>query len=129
MPSQVVNHVASTDGSAFKPGAEHGAFDATSDYHPYCVPDYSVQTTVEQCWLGDDNVILPDVRLLVRTRPTPCQEALTLTTRCPPRTALQIDTEDDTVIEYYNNWIKQLILDYSCVPPTRPSRAALGRGD
>lgn len=84
---QVVNHVASTDGSSFKPGAEHGAFDTAGDYHTYCtISDYTNQNQVEQCWLGDNNVILPD-----------------------------IDTEDDTVVSYYEAWIKQLVSDYSCV--------------
>ena len=56
-----------------------------SEYHPFCwVTDYNDQNQVEQCWLGDTTVALAD-----------------------------LDTEDQTVIDYFTTWIKQLVTDYS----------------
>jgi alpha-amylase len=47
------------------------------------VEDYTNQTQVETCWLGDENVALPD-----------------------------INTEDATVVSTYNAWIKSLVSTY-----------------
>jgi len=81
----VVNHVAATSGQSFQPSSSYGAFSTIDDYHPFCwVQDYTNQTEVEQCWLGDSNVALAD-----------------------------LDTENTKVINYWNDWIKKLISDYS----------------
>lgn len=53
-------------------------------YHPYCPMDFSNSTSEVDCWLGDTNVYLPDVK-----------------------------TEDPTVVSTYNDWIKQLIQEYN----------------
>ena len=80
----VVNHngwagAASTvDYSSFSP------FNAEADYHSYCQIDYSNTTSVQDCWLGDNNVILPDLK-----------------------------TESSTVMDGYQTWIKQLVSNYS----------------
>ena len=58
----VVNHVASTYGSSFTPNADYGPFSSTDDYHPFCwISDYSNQSNVENCWLGDNTVALADL--------------------------------------------------------------------
>ena len=46
--------------------------------------DYSNITSEQDCWLGDTNVYLPDVK-----------------------------TEDQTVVSTYQNWISQLVQEYS----------------
>ena len=69
----------STDYSLFKP------FNDARYFHSYCpIDDYNNQTTVEECWLGDDKVELVDV-----------------------------NTEDPAVVETYGRWIKDLISNYS----------------
>ena len=62
MVDVVVNHFAwsgsaeETDYSTFNP------FNDSSYFHPICwVTDYTNQTNVEQCWLGNDQYPLPDV--------------------------------------------------------------------
>ncbi|EIW67260.1 hypothetical protein TREMEDRAFT_33638 [Tremella mesenterica DSM 1558] len=81
----VINHVAATSSSNFSPSSSYGAFSTSNDYHPFCwITDYSNQTQVEDCWLGDDSVALPD-----------------------------LNTESDTVINYWNGWIKDMISNYS----------------
>ena len=45
--------------------------------------DYTNQTQVETCWLGDENVALPD-----------------------------INTEDASVVSTFNNWVKSLVSEY-----------------
>jgi len=107
----VVNHngyngtVASIDYSKFVP------FNNKSNYHfPYCTPDYSnlnnlvslpnslpatddsvaplsnktLQTQLQDCWMGDNSVPLPDLR-----------------------------TEDSYVAATYQKWISKLAKDYS----------------
>ena len=75
----VVNHLVSKD-----PPPSFSAFNPfneASDFHPRCnITDYNNQTQVEQCWLGDDNLALADV-----------------------------NTEDNNIVETYNNWIKALV--------------------
>ncbi|KAI9684981.1 MAG: hypothetical protein M1820_010854 [Bogoriella megaspora] len=62
MVDVVVNHCgwigddSSVDFSKFAP------LNKESDYHPYCSTDYSNQTSVEQCWEGDETVTLPDFK-------------------------------------------------------------------
>lgn len=85
MVDVVINHVAATSGPTFQTSSAYGAFSDQSDFHPFCsIDDYSNQTQVEQCWLGDESVNLPD-----------------------------LNTESDTVIQYWNNWITQLVSNYS----------------
>ncbi|KAK0287101.1 hypothetical protein LTS00_010139 [Friedmanniomyces endolithicus] len=83
----VVNHngyngaPASVDYSVFHP------FNKQSQYHPYCTIDYSDTsnaTNIEQCWMGDTVVPLPDLR-----------------------------TEDADVAAAYQSWISNLISEYS----------------
>lgn len=81
---QVVNHNAwagtpdSIDYSEFYP------FNSESDYHSYCSIDYNNETSVEDCWLGDNIVPLIDLR-----------------------------TESSYVAEGYQTWIEQLVSNYS----------------
>ncbi|KIY48805.1 glycoside hydrolase family 13 protein [Fistulina hepatica ATCC 64428] len=66
---------------------DYGSFsplNKQSDYHPQCwITDYSNQTNVEQCWLGDTTVALVDV-----------------------------NTEDPVVQSTLNTWIKDLVSEY-----------------
>jgi len=54
-----------------------------SFYHPYCSIQWGNITSEQSCWLGDQNVPLPDV-----------------------------DTTNPTVIEEYGEWIQNLIQEY-----------------
>ncbi|KAF7297808.1 Glycoside hydrolase family 13 protein [Mycena kentingensis (nom. inval.)] len=58
-------------------------FSSPSEYHTPCFITYSNQTDVEQCWLGDTLLPLPDV-----------------------------DTEDQQVQARLNAWIKGLVSEY-----------------
>ncbi|KAK4540157.1 hypothetical protein LTR36_009743 [Oleoguttula mirabilis] len=87
MVDVVVNHngyngaPSTVDYSVFNP------FNDESYYHPYCSIDYSDTgntTNIEQCWVGDTSVPLPDLR-----------------------------TEDADVAAGYQTWITQLVSDYS----------------
>lgn len=85
MVDVVVNHVAATSSSTFAPSDAYGPFASTADYHPFCwIEDYNNQTQVEQCWLGDSNVALPD-----------------------------LNTDSTTVQTYWNNWVQGLVANYS----------------
>ncbi|KAJ5150855.1 glycoside hydrolase superfamily [Penicillium canariense] len=62
MVDVVANHMGyngagnTVDYSVFNP------FDSSTDFHSYClISDYSNQTNVEDCWLGDTTVSLPDL--------------------------------------------------------------------
>jgi len=80
----VVNHngwigdASSVDYSTFNP------FNDQSNYHTYCPIDYDNTTSIQDCWLGDSNVELPDLK-----------------------------TEDSVVAEGYQAWINQLVAEYS----------------
>ncbi|KAK9352807.1 alpha-amylase [Lipomyces doorenjongii] len=81
----VVNHYgfsgnhASVDFSAYTP------FSSSDYFHAFCwITDYSNQANVEECWLGDDTVPLPDV-----------------------------NTQLDTVKSEYQSWIQNLVSNYS----------------
>lgn len=81
----VVNHNvwdgdgASVDYSIFNP------FDTEDKYNPYClIDDYEDQEQVENCWLGDKTLPLPD-----------------------------LNTNDESVQQEYNSWIKGLVSNYS----------------
>ncbi|WWC90710.1 uncharacterized protein L201_005647 [Kwoniella dendrophila CBS 6074] len=85
MVDVVVNHVAATSSSTFQPSSSYGPFSTMEDYHSFCwITDYSNQTQVENCWLGDDQVALPD-----------------------------LNTQSSTVSNYWNNWIKNLVSNYT----------------
>lgn len=59
-------------------------FNANQSYHPLCfIQDLSNATDVEQCWLGDMALPLPD-----------------------------INTEDPTVVSMLHDWVSKLISDY-----------------
>ncbi|KAF7118914.1 hypothetical protein CNMCM5793_008550 [Aspergillus hiratsukae] len=85
MVDVVANHMGydgagnSIDYSVFTP------FDSSSYFHPYClISDYSNQTNVEDCWLGDTTVSLPD-----------------------------LDTTDAKVRTIWYDWVKGLVANYS----------------
>ncbi|EME39333.1 glycoside hydrolase family 13 protein [Dothistroma septosporum NZE10] len=59
-------------------------FNSQSQYHPYCAIDWSNQTSIQQCWAGDQTVSLPDLR-----------------------------TEDPSIQNTFNAWISQLVSNYS----------------
>lgn len=85
MVDVVTNHngwngsAASVDYSCFHP------FNDRKYYHDYCpITNYSDQDMVENCWLGDVTVPLPDLK-----------------------------TEDPIVSDMYNTWIAELVSNYS----------------
>lgn len=82
----VVNHVAATSSSSFQASTSYGPFNSTSEsFHPFCwITDYTNQTNVEQCWLGDTSVALPD-----------------------------LNTESPYVIAEWNSWLSNLVSTYS----------------
>jgi alpha-amylase len=81
----VINHVAATSSSTFTPSSSYGPFSEQDDFHTFCwITDYTNQTMVEQCWLGDDSVALPD-----------------------------LNTESTTVQNYWNSWVSGLVSNYS----------------
>jgi alpha-amylase len=56
-----------------------------ASYHPFCwITDYTNQTMVEQCWLGDSSVALAD-----------------------------LNTESQSVIDYWNNWVRNVVSTYN----------------
>jgi hypothetical protein len=54
-----------------------------SQYHPYCPIDWNNLTSIQNCWLGDTTVPLPD-----------------------------INTQDPTVASAYGSWISNLVQEY-----------------
>ncbi|KAG8880059.1 hypothetical protein FRB97_001104 [Tulasnella sp. 331] len=76
----VVNNVAST---SLPIDYSQYMFQNATDYHPYCVVDYSNVTSAQQCWLGDTNVYLPDV-----------------------------NTENAAVVSQYNSWIAEFVVKF-----------------
>lgn len=59
-------------------------FNSASYFHTPCSIDYSNTTSVQQCWQGDDNVSLPDLR-----------------------------TENQNVRDFFDPWIAQLVTTYN----------------
>ncbi|TAQ85031.1 hypothetical protein B7494_g6643 [Chlorociboria aeruginascens] len=84
MVDMVTNHMGydgcgtCVDYSIFTP------FNSQSDYHPFCLIDYSNTTSIEYCWEGDNNVSLPDLR-----------------------------TEDSDIQDTWNSWVTSLVSTYS----------------
>jgi len=79
----VVNHLAAT---SFPPSfSSFVPLNQQSDFHTQCwIVDYSNQTEVEQCWLGDTNVALVDV-----------------------------NTEDQNIVGMLNSWVEGIVGNYS----------------
>ncbi|KAJ5129145.1 Glycoside hydrolase superfamily [Penicillium bovifimosum] len=85
MVDVVANHMgyagagSSVDYSVFSP------FNSSSYFHSYCsISDYNDQSNVENCWLGDNTVSLPD-----------------------------LDTYRTDVKDLWNNWVSELVSKYS----------------
>jgi alpha-amylase len=55
-----------------------------TQYHPYCTIDWNNLTSIQNCWLGDTNVTLPDV-----------------------------NTQDSTVASAYGSWISNLVQEFN----------------
>jgi alpha-amylase len=88
----VVNHVAAPalPGPNFTLTNFFHPFTNESNFHPLCFVTLSIvssdktnQTAVEQCWLGDADLPLPD-----------------------------LNTEDATVVEMLQDWVHKLVQDY-----------------
>ncbi|KZT61240.1 glycoside hydrolase family 13 protein [Calocera cornea HHB12733] len=77
----VANNVVTLDYQ--NPDLSKFAFNQPDMFHPYCPIDFSNQTSIEQCWLGDTVVALMDV-----------------------------NTENQDVISGYQSWISQLVQEY-----------------
>jgi len=77
----VANNVMATSS---KPDLSTYMFKEESQYHPYCPIDWNNNTSVQNCWLGDTVVPLPDV-----------------------------NTQDPTVISAYGDWIQSLVQEYN----------------
>jgi alpha-amylase len=88
MVDVVVNHnVWNGDGSSVD-YSQFNPFNSEDNYHPYClIEDYEDQTQVEECWLGDDALPLPDLK-----------------------------TDDQGVAAEYDSWISGLVSNYSGKP-------------
>jgi len=87
----VLNHVAyapqnnNTPTFAQDHAGNYTPYNTAAEYHPFCfIDNYNNQTDVEQCWLGDNNVALPD-----------------------------LDTEDQTVVDGHIAWVSNLIKTYN----------------
>ncbi|EFX05166.1 O-glycosyl hydrolase [Grosmannia clavigera kw1407] len=85
MVDVVANHMgydgsdSSVDYSVFDP------FNAASYFHPYClISNYENQTEVEDCWLGDSSVSLPD-----------------------------LNTSQTAVQDIWYSWVSSLVTNYS----------------
>lgn len=66
------------------------AFNNQSYFHPYClITNYNNQSNVENCWLGDTTVSLPD-----------------------------LDTQSSAVQNIWYNWVGSLVSNYSSMIPS-----------
>jgi len=81
MVDVVVNNVMATSTT---PDFSNYFFKDASMYHPYCPVQWGNITSEQDCWLGDENVPLPD-----------------------------LDTSNPTVISQYGHWIASLVQEYS----------------
>lgn len=84
MVDVVVNHNGYNGAPSTVDYSDFYPFNQQSDYHPYCAVDYSNITSIQDCWLGDTVVPLPDLK-----------------------------TEASNVMSGYQTWIKELISNYS----------------
>jgi alpha-amylase len=59
----VVNHLGWNGSENSVVYSDFYPFNQVSYYHPYCaITNYDNQTNVEDCWLGDSNVELVDLK-------------------------------------------------------------------
>ncbi|KAF2166522.1 glycoside hydrolase family 13 protein [Zasmidium cellare ATCC 36951] len=84
MVDVVPNHMGSISSQTTVDYSKFNPFNKQSYFHKPCNIDYNNQTSVTQCWLGDNIVSLPDLR-----------------------------TEDSNVANMWNTWIGQLVSNYS----------------
>ncbi|KAF2166514.1 carbohydrate-binding module family 20 protein [Zasmidium cellare ATCC 36951] len=84
MVDTVSNHFAYNGAPANVKWSNLEPFDDAKYYHPYCKMDHDNMTAVRECWVGDTVVSLPDLK-----------------------------TEDKTVQTMFNEWIPQLVQNYS----------------
>jgi alpha-amylase len=71
-------------------------FDSSSYFHSYClISNYENQTNVEDCWLGDTTVSLPD-----------------------------LNTELTSVQTIWYDWVADLVANYSSELSTEPTKDA-----
>lgn len=85
MVDVVANHNGWNGSSGTVDYSRFHPFNDKKYYHNFCpISNYSDQAMVENCWLGDSSVELPD-----------------------------LNTEDQAVSDGYNTWIKQLVSNYS----------------
>ena len=85
MVDVVPNHMAFAGCSGSVDYSKFNPLNKASQYHSYCpINNYQNQTEVEDCWIGDCNMILPDIK-----------------------------TEDSAVASQMNAWIKTLVSNYS----------------
>jgi alpha-amylase len=78
------NHMASYTTRANVDYSKLVPFNNKAYYHPPCGIDYNNDTSIKLCWVGSDNVALPDLR-----------------------------TEDAVVQAEWNRWISQLVANYT----------------
>lgn len=88
MVDVVPNHMGSISSQTTVDYSKFNPFNKQSYFHKPCNIDYNNQTSVTQCWLGDNIVSLPDLR-----------------------------TEDSNVANMWNTWIGQLVSNYSSKDP------------
>ncbi|EPT01849.1 hypothetical protein FOMPIDRAFT_162705 [Fomitopsis schrenkii] len=81
MVDVVVNNVMATSKT---PDLSTFLFQDPAQYHSYCPIDWNNDTSVIDCWLGDETVTLPDV-----------------------------DTQDPGVVSAYQSWITDLVKEYN----------------
>ncbi|KAI9713300.1 MAG: hypothetical protein M1812_006659 [Candelaria pacifica] len=85
MVDVVVNHFGYNGAGDTVDYTQLHPFNKENYYHPYClISNYSDQDNVEDCWLGDTQVSLPDLA-----------------------------TEESLVTEIYYSWIHDLVANYS----------------
>ncbi|KAF2167197.1 glycoside hydrolase family 13 protein [Zasmidium cellare ATCC 36951] len=85
MVDVVPNHMGSVSSQTAVDYSLLNPFNKQSYFHPPCGPiDYHNDTSIKQCWLGSNNVALPDLK-----------------------------TENSTVASMWGDWISSLVANYS----------------
>lgn len=84
MVDTVANHMAYNGAPANVKYSTLTPFNDAKYYHPYCPMDHNDMNAVQKCWVGDKVVSLPDLK-----------------------------TEDQAVQSMFNQWIPQLVRNYS----------------
>ncbi|KAG7292338.1 hypothetical protein NEMBOFW57_002373 [Staphylotrichum longicolle] len=80
----VTNHMAYMGCGTCVDYSRFNPFSSSSYFHSYCSINYSSQTSIETCWQGSNIVSLPDLR-----------------------------TEDNSVRQIWNDWVRQMVSKYS----------------